>query len=333
MAYSKGLQGEFPGRLVIGVQGPVGPRGEKGDPFKYEDFTEEQLAALIGPQGPQGEVGPRGEKGDPFYYEDFTEEQLAALIGPQGPQGEVGPRGPQGEVGPRGPQGIPGEDYVLTSKDKQEITSMVMATEELVKMQQDIADLKYVPIEIVKFSPATVTREKGGYLESLYVEWEFNKWPSSVNFNGEEQDPFMAGGIGYTRLYKEEDTDFVLIVTDGRGAEAKESCKLRFYNGVYYGVMNDGVAIDSAAILDLSKNVQSGRGLTFTANPGENQRIIYALPVSYGIPSFKDADTGFQVDMYLAATISFTNMYSYTEDYNVWLSTNIVSESTKVTVS
>ena len=47
----------------------VGIKGDKGDPFTYEDFTEEQLAAL------------KGEKGDPFTYEDFTEEQLAALKG------------------------------------------------------------------------------------------------------------------------------------------------------------------------------------------------------------------------------------------------------------
>ena len=30
-------------------------RGPEGDPFTYDDFTEEQLAALIGPTGPQGE--------------------------------------------------------------------------------------------------------------------------------------------------------------------------------------------------------------------------------------------------------------------------------------
>ena len=47
----------------------VGIKGDKGDPFTYEDFIEEQLAAL------------KGEKGDPFTYEDFTEEQLAALKG------------------------------------------------------------------------------------------------------------------------------------------------------------------------------------------------------------------------------------------------------------
>ena len=36
-------------------------KGDKGDPFKYEDFTPEQLEALRGPQGPQG---PKGEPGD-----------------------------------------------------------------------------------------------------------------------------------------------------------------------------------------------------------------------------------------------------------------------------
>ena len=46
--------------------------GPKGDPFVYEDFTPEQLAAL------------KGAKGDAFTYEDFTEEQLKALTGPKG---------------------------------------------------------------------------------------------------------------------------------------------------------------------------------------------------------------------------------------------------------
>ena len=178
--------------------GPAGPAGEKGEPFKYEDFTEEQLAALRGPMGPKGEnglsaymlaktydgfdgslpewleslkgkQGPVGPKGEPFKYEDFTEEQLAELVkdiesgvegksafdvavengfkgsveewleslrGPQGPAGEKGPqgysayaawrtlegnengtveefieslRGPAGEKGEMGPQGPAGE--------------------------------------------------------------------------------------------------------------------------------------------------------------------------------------------------------------------------------
>lgn len=62
-----------------------GPKGDKGDPFKYSDFTAAQLASL------------KGEKGDPFTYNDFTDEQLESLRGPQGPQGLQGPPGTSGE--------------------------------------------------------------------------------------------------------------------------------------------------------------------------------------------------------------------------------------------
>ena len=51
---------------------------------------------------------PTGPKGDPFVYSDFTQEQLAALTGPQGPQGEEGPQGVQGDQGIQGIQGIQG---------------------------------------------------------------------------------------------------------------------------------------------------------------------------------------------------------------------------------
>lgn len=44
-----------------------GPQGDKGDPFKYGDFTQEQIQSL------------KGDKGDPFTYEDFTQEQLDKL--------------------------------------------------------------------------------------------------------------------------------------------------------------------------------------------------------------------------------------------------------------
>lgn len=60
------------------TQGPPGPKGE---PFKYSDFTQDQLNAL---------KGPKGDKGEPFRYSDFTAEQLAALKGPKGDPGSGG---------------------------------------------------------------------------------------------------------------------------------------------------------------------------------------------------------------------------------------------------
>ena len=116
-----------------------------GRAFTYEDFTEEQLAALTGPQGPVGQTGPQGVQGVPGPAgsdgKDGTDGKDGAdgviwtpavssdgtlswtndggldnpspvnLMGPQGPsgargpQGEAGPAGPQGETGPQGPKG------------------------------------------------------------------------------------------------------------------------------------------------------------------------------------------------------------------------------------
>ena len=64
-----------------GPQGVPGPPGPKGEPFKYSDFTQDQLNAL---------KGSKGDKGEPFRYSDFTAEQLLALRGPKGDPGSGG---------------------------------------------------------------------------------------------------------------------------------------------------------------------------------------------------------------------------------------------------
>lgn len=57
------------------------PKGDKGDPFVYSDFTAEQLQAL---------KGPKGDKGDPLTFGDLTEEQKAELKGEKGDKGDPG---------------------------------------------------------------------------------------------------------------------------------------------------------------------------------------------------------------------------------------------------
>lgn len=132
------------GKLNQGVEyykGEPGPKGDKGEAFKYEDFTPEQLESLRGPKGDDGfikfeELTPeqkeqlRGPKGDAFTYEDFTQEQLNAL---RGPQGEPGAKGDKGDAftyadftqaqleALRGQQGEPGRDGI-DGKDGVSIT-------------------------------------------------------------------------------------------------------------------------------------------------------------------------------------------------------------------
>lgn len=70
------------------------------DKVSVKDNT--QIIKLQGPKGepgPKGEDGVQGPKGEPFKYTDFTEEQLAALKGERGEKGETGERGRKGPQG------------------------------------------------------------------------------------------------------------------------------------------------------------------------------------------------------------------------------------------
>lgn len=84
---------------VKGPKGDIGLTGPQGEPFKYEDFTPEQLEALK-------VKGDKGDKGDAFTYADFTPEQLEAL---------------------KGPAPVRGVDY-WTENDKTEIVNDVLAS-------------------------------------------------------------------------------------------------------------------------------------------------------------------------------------------------------------
>ena len=56
--------GEFDGHTPVkGVDYFDGEKGDKGDPFRYEDFTPEQLASLKGDKGDKGDNGTDGKDG------------------------------------------------------------------------------------------------------------------------------------------------------------------------------------------------------------------------------------------------------------------------------
>ena len=106
---TKGEPGAPGERGADGERGLQGPPGPKGEPFKFSDFTPEQLAALKGPKGDVGPVGPQGLQGIQ------GERGEAGPQGPRGIQGERGPIGPIGPTGLQGPRGERGEPFRISS--------------------------------------------------------------------------------------------------------------------------------------------------------------------------------------------------------------------------
>ena len=145
-------------------------KGEKGDAFTYDDFTEEQIEGLRGPQGIQGETGEGLNLLDTFE----TEEELFNSV-PQGNPGEgylvgedlyiwhvaeqtwknVGAiRGPEG---PQGEQGIQGEPLTyddMTDTQKAELKDAVIA--DMGGSLEDYATIEYVNTNGGKIDTITV---------------------------------------------------------------------------------------------------------------------------------------------------------------------------------
>ncbi|MEK6452262.1 collagen-like triple helix repeat-containing protein, partial [Myroides sp. C1519] len=129
----------------------AGPKGDKGDSFLYEDFTQEQLDGLKGPKGDSGynsesQPGQSGKPGKPgtpggpgagvtivhndsgVWIYDETTNTWTNINGPKGDKGDKGDTGyksevitegpgKDGEPGKPGTPGGPGEGVTIVHND------------------------------------------------------------------------------------------------------------------------------------------------------------------------------------------------------------------------
>lgn len=101
---------------------------------------------------------------------------------------------------------------------------------------------------------------------------------------------------------------------------------------VFWG--NGAAGLSTEADIEALANsaLASSRARTFTLAPGAAQYIYYAIPSSYGTPTFTVGgfEGGFQL---VASAVSVTNGYGVAQNYDLWRSTNPNLGSTQVVVS
>lgn len=230
-----------------------------------------------------------------------------------------------------GQKGDKGDQYKLTAEDAESITNILLDTGEFSKLRQDvddiIADKNYKNIDITAFScPGAGTYEMGRSVAAPTITWSLNKTPASQSLNGEAlgvdvRSKAYSGNITNNKTY-------TLNVTGQKGEKDSDSGSFTFYNGVYYGSMVAGSAINNAAILALTKKLQSGRSVSFRVS---SNRPVYACPTRYGTPMFTIG--GFEYEWDNVATFDFTNASGYVESYSVWMHTQNVSGSVTINVT
>ena len=192
------------------------------------------------------------------------EVDLGSIIGPQGPEG---PQGPQGEQGPQGPKGDPG----ATTADGVSYGDTTVAAV--------LDDLLYTAIQITSFTNNVNTVEMGSTVDTVVLNWNYNKTPEELTLDGQGIDASLktktieSAGIKANKTY-------TLKAVDERDAEATRTTAITFLNGVYWGVGADQSSFDSAFILGLTKGLQSSKVKAFTVNAGAGQHIYYAIPTT-----------------------------------------------------
>lgn len=227
-----------------------------------------------------------------------------------GTQGPIGPIGPQGPAGP--------------TPDTMDADQILVTNEGYTNAQEIFDDLLYVPINITSFSGGATQYELGRLLTSITFNWAINKTVTSQTLVGPaEMTPVVltAGQRSVTVTLADLSSDAVFTLTADDGVIPVDAdFNVSFVNRNYFGDVVIPGSIDSAFVLSLPSILKANRSHTYTSDAIGTQYNWYCYPTRYGTPTFYAG--GFEGGYQLIQTLSFTNNYGYTEDYEIWRSDN-----------
>lgn len=237
--------------------------------------------------------------------------------------------------GEKGDKGDPGEGAELILP----LSSDDVLYETTSQTLTDVIDsLLYTALVITGFSASPSTYEKGQTLTSVSLSWSFNKTIQSQTITGTNviSPTLLVGDRNKIVSLNNITTNTTITltaddVTSDAIAAKTSALTLQFLNKIYWGKGAIPGVLNSAFILALSNSeLRSNRLKSFTITANTNEYIFFALPVAYGVPSFKT--NGFNGGFQLEGTITFTNASGWAESYNVYRSTNHTLGTTFVEV-
>lgn len=237
----------------------------------------------------------------------------------QGVGGIPGPQGPQGPPGPSGAGAtlpIPAEDISVTQPG-------------FANLQEVVDYLLYVPTVINSFSTPVTIYQIGSSVANLTFNWVLNQNPVSQVITGPNLTPpsltiaqrtvtsaltapLAPSSVGTSYTYQ-------LAVTDAFNT-VNANTVVQFLNGIYFGDAALPGAVNSAFVTSLTKVLQSSRSRSYTSNAGVSVYNWFAHRSALGTASFTVG--GFSGGFEAPTIVSVTNSNGFTENYNVYRSTN-----------
>lgn len=181
------------------------------------------------------------------------------------------------------------------------------------------------PFTVSNFTANPSTVEMGD-VRDITLAWSYSREIASQSLNGSNIDKTLRSTV---KNGISNSTSFTIKGVTPNNLTASKSVNVNFLNGVYYGVSSSS-SYDNNLVSSLTKTLSNTRGRTITVNCGSGQHIFYCLPSRLGACSFSVG--GFDGGFDKVATINFRNSFGYSENYDIYKSSNSGLGNTTVVI-
>lgn len=218
-------------------------------------------------------------------------------------------------------------ENIIDTKIADNSTYSNPASDTIVDFRTALDYILYYDLEINLKPNRSTVLENGAKLTSITFEWTYNKPIISQSFDNEGL-PLDQRRYIYNQTLT-SNKEFKLFATDERKTFTS-TISFQFRNGRYWGTSSN-LSLENEDILELQKELSTGRGKTFTVNANEGEYIYYCYPMSWGAANFSVG--GFTGGFELVGNVNFRNSLGHAEMYYIYRSTNHSLGDTVVTVS
>ena len=228
--------------------------------------------------------------------------------------------------------------YLITKNDaryvRQEEGKGLSSNDFTDEYKKIVDDLNYKKIAINSLSATNSSNEMGATVTDTDVSWTLNKEPKTqkIKFSSEAEEELEteARSKSYTGKSVTSNAIIKLTVTDERDASVSKQITISFQPKVYWGKTAKDTLVDADVLALEGSALASSRGRSFTVNAGAGEKIVYAIPSSFGTPVFNVG--GFDGGFKKVQTLDFTNASGHKQNYDIWMSVNAGLGETAVTV-
>lgn len=231
------------------------------------------------------------------------------------------------------------ESYATSTELNNEInraTEKETSLEEQIKaLNQKVEDYHYVNLKINTFTGVASAYEQGSTINSLTLNWTYNKDVNPVQLTLKQGDTVKSTDktiktLSLTNLGIATNTQFTLSIIGDKAETSTATQQVKFMWKAYWGTASSTTLTNDQILNNLQGQLTETATREITVNALTGQYIYYVVPASFGTPSFFVG--GFEGGFNLVETKTVTNASGGSTSYNIYRTTNSGLGNTTVVI-